>query len=152
MAVRKSTASISTRALRKAFSTMSSVIGSTAVHLNGAGFFSMIFAGMKASAVRSNQDIAVVVDDARTIRQNERRGIHLDDDRGSGNAVTGFELRAIVDRRFAPAVADKHFRLGGRGRAGVARPALHGAADERFLRTQRHRAQADEFMAGVERE
>ena len=49
IAVRNRTASISVRALRRAFSMMSSVIGSTSILLKGVGFVWMIVAGMVSS-------------------------------------------------------------------------------------------------------
>ena len=52
MAVRTSVASISIRALRSAFSMMSSVTGSIGTDLNGAGLVSTIVAGMVSSPLR----------------------------------------------------------------------------------------------------
>src|SRR6187397_2719136 len=81
MAVRNSTASISVRALRSAFSMMSSVIGSTSTQLKGFWLVWMIFAGIDvfpllvASVDRPDQQAADPVDLGVMVGQDEGGGV-----------------------------------------------------------------------------
>src|SRR6186713_2314178 len=56
---------------------------------------------LRAMGVRIDQDVAVRVDATMVPRQDDRRRIHLDDDRWAGNAVAGTQTRSVVDARGA---------------------------------------------------
>ena len=72
---------------------------------------------------------------------------------GPAMRLPASSLPRVVDRRLAPAVADIDAAALRRRRAtDPARRAARRAADERLLRAQHDRAQADQFMARVERE
>src|SRR5690606_10037654 len=100
IAVRNSTASISKRALRNALSMMSMVTVSTGRLRNGALLRSMILAGIDAVpstlAIGTNQDIAEAIHRARVRGQDHGGRIHLQNDRGTADAVARFQARAVV--------------------------------------------------------
>ena len=78
MAVRTSVASISIRALRSAFSMMSSVTGSIATRLNGVSLVWRMVAGMVGvPSGRLDQDVAAMVDRGDTSGFDQGGGIHF---------------------------------------------------------------------------
>src|SRR3990167_6016609 len=103
MAVRTSVASISMRALRSAFSMMSSVTGSTATELKGVLLAWMICAGMCLSVpdlkvlAKIDQDVADMVDAAGAAGFDQRGGVHLHDNGGPGDHVASTQLGAVID-------------------------------------------------------
>src|SRR3990167_9758175 len=98
IAVRTSVASISMRALRRAFSMMWRVTGWMATRSNGLSLVWTMVAGMvRASSGQIDQDIADVVDGADAAAFDQGRGIHFADDGRAGDHVSGAQLGAIID-------------------------------------------------------
>jgi hypothetical protein len=95
MAVRNSTASISSRALRRAFSMMSTVTPSTEtvsrglVALNNS---SLAYGSPQLFGV--DQKVADGVHAAGIARQDDGRGIHFGDDAGSGHRQQSLSSRS----------------------------------------------------------
>src|SRR5262245_58320824 len=87
IADRNSTASISKRACRSAFSMMSTVTGSTSRSGISATFM---------SGRLPDQDVEEAVDLGHVAVQDDRRGVELGDDRGAGNDRTRMQLGAGV--------------------------------------------------------
>ena len=82
IAVRTSVASISMRALRSAFSMMSSVTGSIATLAKGVVLGSMILAGIGLTLrLESDEDVADSVHSRAAIVLDQRGRIHFGDDR-----------------------------------------------------------------------
>src|SRR5882757_7179168 len=112
--------------------------------------------------VRVDQDIAEIIYDTLVGGQDDRRGIHLHDDRRPGNSVAGGELAAVVDfgRQTLPIHINGLPADGGNVRARTAfgegwtfdhdALALHRSAqsDQLVLMRQGEREQA--FVLGIE--
>src|SRR3954466_10116568 len=94
-AVRKSTSSISYRALRSPFSIRSRVTGSTAPFSIGPVDVSMIRA--MGSRLRVDQQGARRVHGGRVPGEDEGGGVHLGDDRRTAHHVAGAEPGPVVD-------------------------------------------------------
>src|SRR5207253_271532 len=101
IAERKSTASISKRALLSAPSMMSRVTGSTStsvgiVAIRGCSTVAAISLPLLA---RRDQDVEPAVDLGLEAGKHDRRRVELRDDRRAGEACAGAELRPVVDLR-----------------------------------------------------
>src|SRR5689334_15474487 len=99
---------------------MSRVTGSTSTFSTAPVAVSMIWA-ISVPFDRTDQQAATGMDGGRVARKNEGGGVHLGDDRRTGDHVAGQQLRPVV-----------HGRLGGRpvdvdGRRGADRRARVGA-------------------------
>src|SRR6185369_427986 len=97
IAVRTRVVSISMRALRSAFSMMSSVTGSMATFLNGVSFAWMIVAPILLSLGRIDHDVPEPVDCADVTGFDEGRCVHLHDDRRTWDVVAGPQLGTVID-------------------------------------------------------
>src|SRR6185436_7700483 len=99
IAERKSTASISYRALFSALSMMSRVTGSTSTSGISAMRSFSIEAIVPRSVVGGDQDVEVDVDLGLVAGQDDGRRVELGDDRGAFERGPRLQLRAVVDLR-----------------------------------------------------
>src|SRR5438105_7549522 len=99
IAERKSTASISKRALLSAPSMMSRVTGSTStsVGISAIRGFSTVIVIAPRLVARCDQDVEPAVDLRLVARQDDRRRVELGHDRRAREAVPRLEARAVVD-------------------------------------------------------
>src|SRR5947207_764233 len=113
IAERKSTASISKRALLSAPSMMSRVTGSTSTSVGISairGFSDDTAIG--APSGRRDQDVEPTVDLGLVAGQNDRGGVELGHDRRPGEARARLQLRPVVDlRRHASPAEDDLVRV-----------------------------------------
>src|SRR5215471_5469742 len=108
IAERKSTASISKRALFSAPSMMSRVTGSTStsVGISAIRGFSDDTAIRAPLSLARDQDVEPAVDLGLVAGQDDGRRVELGDDRRAGEARTGLQRRPVVDLGRHPLAAE----------------------------------------------
>src|SRR5207248_1195491 len=135
IAERKSTASISNRALLSAPSMMSSVTGSTSTSVGICAIrgFSDDTAIAACLPSRRDQDVEPAVDLGLVAGKDDRRRVELGHDRRTGEARSRLQLRAVVDVGRKPLAAEDDLVRVDNGAGGI----VFGQLAARELRLRR---------------